>query len=270
MTLDSSPAGDHPPFDPERFRSTVLYYVSHRLRYPPRLIDAVAARTRLPRQGRVLDLGCGPGFLAIAFAALAGEVVGIDPDKAMLDVARSEATAAGTTVRWLAGSSFDLPPEIGRFDLVVMGRSFHWMDRSATLAALDLIVAPGGSIALFADRHDKTKENAWHAAMRAVADEFSPDHDFSKLRRSGRWDSHAAVLLGSPFRDVEALGVFERRDLTTDDIVGRALSMSNTAPHVLGTRRPLFEDRLRQELGALAPEGRFTEVVEYEALLARR
>lgn len=270
MTLDHSLAGDHPPFEPERFSSTVPFYLSHRLRYPPRLIDAVAAGTRLQRQGRVLDLGCGPGFLAIAFAALAGEVIGVDPDKAMLDVARSEAAAAGGTAQWLVGSSFDLPPGLGRFDLVVMGRSFHWMDRSATLAALDLIVAPGGSIALFADRHDKTRENAWHATMRAVADEFSPDHDFSKLRRSGRWDSHAAVLLNSPFRDVEALGVFERRDLTADDIVGRALSMSNTAPHVLGTRRALFEDHLRRDLATLAPDGRFTEVVEYEALLARR
>ena len=33
---------------------------------------------------RVLDLGCGPGSLAAPLARLAGEVVGLDPEPAML------------------------------------------------------------------------------------------------------------------------------------------------------------------------------------------
>ena len=42
-----------------------------------------------------------------------------------------------------------------------MGRSFHWMDRAATMAALDALVSPGGAVALFDDKQPRTEENLW-------------------------------------------------------------------------------------------------------------
>ena len=77
------------PFEARRFRTTADYYSRFRVPYPDRLIERVADRTGLKPGERVLDLGCGPAPLGVAFARLAGaDVIGVDPEPEMLDVAR--------------------------------------------------------------------------------------------------------------------------------------------------------------------------------------
>src|SRR6516162_11522159 len=60
-------------FQPRRFRSAAAHYLAGRPAYAPRLIGHVARFVGLGLDDRVLDLGCGPGVLAGAFAPLAGE-----------------------------------------------------------------------------------------------------------------------------------------------------------------------------------------------------
>jgi Methylase involved in ubiquinone/menaquinone biosynthesis len=90
--------------------------------------------TELDRAARVLDLGCGPGQLALALAPHAGEVVAVDPEPEMLRIAAENAAAAGLEIRFVEGSSADIGPGLdlgpGRFHLAVIGRAFHWMDRA--------------------------------------------------------------------------------------------------------------------------------------------
>ena len=57
-------------FQPRRFRSAAPHYLAGRPPYAPRLIRHVAHFTGLAPDARVLDLGCGPGMLAGAFALL--------------------------------------------------------------------------------------------------------------------------------------------------------------------------------------------------------
>ena len=78
------------------------------------------------------------------------------------------------------------------------------------------------------------------------------------------------VLLESPFSSVEKRSVVFRQTLTADEIVGRAYSMSVTSPEALGDNGPAFEAELRGALAAMAPDGRFDEVVEAVAVLAFR
>ena len=56
-------------FAPDRFQSNVPYYKEHRLRFPDELVAEAARRVGLAETDRVLDLGCGPGHLAIQLAA---------------------------------------------------------------------------------------------------------------------------------------------------------------------------------------------------------
>jgi SAM-dependent methyltransferase len=58
--------------------------------------------------GRVLDLGCGTGTLALLLADEGFEVTAVDPAKASLDVARAKPGAE--RVRWLHGDATALPP----------------------------------------------------------------------------------------------------------------------------------------------------------------
>src|ERR1700761_8159275 len=115
-------------FQPHRCRTAALHYLAGRPAYSPRLIGRVARLTGLGPEHRALDLGCGPGMLAGAFAPLVKEVVAIGPEPEMLRVAEAEFGGTGR-IRFIQGSSFDLSLELGRFRLVTMGRAFHWMDR---------------------------------------------------------------------------------------------------------------------------------------------
>jgi SAM-dependent methyltransferase len=62
----------------------VLHDVARRPNYAPSLIRIVKAQLHLSDQHRLLDLGCGPGWLAVTFAPFVGWVVAMDPEAAML------------------------------------------------------------------------------------------------------------------------------------------------------------------------------------------
>lgn len=57
---------------------------------------------------RVLDIGCGTGVFALLLAARGIEVVGMDPARASVDVARAK--PGSERVRWVYGDATDLPP----------------------------------------------------------------------------------------------------------------------------------------------------------------
>jgi len=265
--MPSSPVA---PFLPDRFRSAVPFYVEGRLNYPPRLIANIAKWLRLSPGDRVLDLGCGPGFLAIAFAKLGCDVTGIDPDKAMLAAAQAAAREQGVGCTFREGSSYDLSASLGRFRLVTMGRSFHWMDRPATLAALDGLLDPRGAIALFHDDHIRCRENRWTEALDEIRRRFEGPDDFAKSRQAGEVERHEIVLLASPFSRLERMAVTERRTLTLAGAATRALSFSSSSPEQLGDRRAAFEAAIREALAPFAVGEALTEIIEFSALIAKR
>jgi SAM-dependent methyltransferase len=258
-------------YDPHRFHTTVPFYARYRLGYPAALIDRVSRIMGLRPGDAVMDLGCGPGLLAIPFAQAGMKVTAIDPEPAMLDAAQDAARQAGVSLDLRLGSSFEWPFRIGPFRLVTMGRSFHWMDREATLTALDSLVTADGAVALFHDEHPHTAENAWRRVLRDIANRYGREtspHVLDSERPDYR--THESVLFDSPFDRLERAGIFVKREITADQIVGLAFSLSTTAPQKLGDRATRFEAELRAELGKLSPSGGFTEIAELTALIARR
>jgi hypothetical protein len=164
-------------------------------------------------------------------------------------------------VKLVQGSSYDLTAAMGPFRLVTMGRSFHWMDRAATLDMLDRIVTPDGGVALLHDAHPPVEENAWFKLVRDVADRFGRGDEAHVRERKGGHRRYEPFLFAS---------VTIRQPLTVDDIVGRAFSMSTCSPEKLDQRKDEFADQLAAALRELSPDGKFTEVAELVALLARR
>ncbi|WP_181789509.1 class I SAM-dependent methyltransferase [Streptomyces phytophilus] len=66
-----------------------------------RIADEFGAR-------RVLDIGCGTGVFALLLADRGIDVVGVDPARASIDVARAKPGSG--RVRWICGDATDLPP----------------------------------------------------------------------------------------------------------------------------------------------------------------
>jgi ubiquinone/menaquinone biosynthesis C-methylase UbiE len=88
------------------------------------------ALTCVPASRRILDVGCGTGYLLSRLAARAPQaevLAGIDAAPAMIEVAKGAAT--DDRVRFVAGTAERLPWPAATFDLVVSTTSFnHWAD----------------------------------------------------------------------------------------------------------------------------------------------
>ena len=121
-----------------------------------RLHHQIADRTAdlalacVPAPRRILDVGCGTGYLLgrlAAGAAQAEVLAGIDAAPAMIEVARD--AAADDRLRFVAGTAERLPWPAATFDLVVSTTSFdHWADQRAGLAQCARVLAPGGCLVL--------------------------------------------------------------------------------------------------------------------------
>jgi SAM-dependent methyltransferase len=256
---------------PGRFDSTVPYYARYRLGYPPRLIERVISLVGARPGEAVLDLGTGPGLLAIPFAAAGFRVTAADPEPAMLAAAGEAARAAGVTLELWLGGSHELSPGMGPYRLVTMGRSFHFMDRAATLVLLDQLISPDGAVVLFHDEAPKTAENVWRDVFGEVANHYglsAQPHVAERLVPDYR--AHESYLLDSAFCVVEGVSVVIRHSISIDDIVGRAFSLSTCSRGRLGERATAFEAELRAALAERSPSGTFTEIAEVAALVARR
>ena len=250
------------PFEPDRHSAAAAHYERGRPPYAPALIRRVAEVTGLGSRHRVLDLGCGPGPLARSFAPLAREVVAVDPSSEMLTQARALAGKAAN-IHFVAGSSYDLGPALGHFHLVVMGRSFHWMDRVDTLKRLDRLVEPAGAVALFHDSAPALPANAWRKVWRDIRERYEPNGE--PHRHDPNWIRHEAILLNSSFARVENFGVIERRALDVETLVQRTLSMSSTSTSHLGEKTAAMVAEIRATLADV-----HEEVVETAALVAWR
>ncbi|MFD5325158.1 class I SAM-dependent methyltransferase [Streptomyces sp. NPDC127092] len=98
-------------------------------------------------KGRVLDLGCGTGRLALGLAAAGHVVTGVDPAGASLQAARAK--PGSERVTWVEGTSADLP--VAAFDIAVMTShvaQFFVTDEEfgRVLADLKRALVPGGRL----------------------------------------------------------------------------------------------------------------------------
>ena len=88
-------------WDPSLYAGSAAYYVQGRVPYTQELVDALVAELTLDGSGRLLDVGCGPGSLALLLAPLFEHATGLDADPHMLAEAERQAAAAGDHQRRL-------------------------------------------------------------------------------------------------------------------------------------------------------------------------
>ena len=250
------------------FGSAVAYYAQYRPGYPQGLVDALAARAGLDGTQRVLDIGCGTGQITIPLARQAQAVVAIDPIAGMLARGRQAALAAGTgNITWLEGDSSQIAALAGPgADLAVFAASFHWTDRPAVLAALDGVLAPGGTVIVINDVLGDSELPDWVHAIDRIRVRY-----LGARRRAGTGIySHRDVLASSPFCAVDTLTWSWSRQLTVEEVTGLQLSYSFSTPALLGDRTPAFTRDVRAAVLDLYPAGVVTEPFRVEVLIAAR
>lgn len=253
-----------------RFDSSAPFYARYREPYPASFFLEVARREGLldpedrSTRARLIDIGCGPGSLAIGFAPYVRQCVGVDIETEMLAAARVEAARAGVHVDLIQARIEDLPRDIGCFQAVTVGRALHWFDRDEALAVLERVLDPTGWIAICGTRTQSAVAQGWIGKFHDLRRAWSSDPDESRYRIDlDEW------FRGSRFRKAEQVEVTESHRVTIADLIGRALSLSTTSPEVLGDRRPAFEAAMREALEPLSDGGMFDEQVTAIATVFR-
>jgi 2-polyprenyl-3-methyl-5-hydroxy-6-metoxy-1,4-benzoquinol methylase len=136
---------------------------------------------------RVLDVGCGDGFLAARLAQRISDVTAVDVDEPVLG--RAKTRFADEPIRWVPGDvlTIDLP----RFDAVVSNAALHHVaDTRAALTRFANLVNPGGTLAVITFVKPSLRNGMWHLTSwvaRGVA-----------IRLKGKWQHSAPIKWPPP------------------------------------------------------------------------
>ncbi len=102
---------------------------------------------RLPRSAKIgLDVGCGEGWLVRELSHRVDHVVGLDPDRASIDLARDE--GMGNGMSYVIGDLLSAPFSPSSFDVITCVAALHHTDEEAGMHQLADLLRPGGTLAI--------------------------------------------------------------------------------------------------------------------------
>jgi SAM-dependent methyltransferase len=126
----------------DSFGAAAQLYDAHRPRYPDQLIDDLLMQS--PHM--VLDVGAGTGIASGQLLARGVNVLAVEPDPRMAGVARNKG------IRVEIGTFESWDPAERRFDVVMFGQSFHWVNPDIGLPKAHRLLTSGGRLALMWNR----------------------------------------------------------------------------------------------------------------------
>jgi ubiquinone/menaquinone biosynthesis C-methylase UbiE len=235
-------AADHKAIIREEFtRQAEAYAAAAPIKDPERLKRLVEAVNPAP-DARVLEVATGPGHVAMAFAAVCREVVGLDLTAAPIAIANRAGRARGLeNVRFEVGDAEHLPFAAGEFDIAVCRFAFHHFENPAiVIAEMTRVCRPGGSVAiedLIASEH--SERAAYH-------------NRFEQLRDS----SHTRALPLSELTTMMASAGLEIVRFHSDRMVTPAevwLENAQTPPERAAETRAMLEQDLLHDLSGTYP-----------------
>ncbi len=130
-----------------RFFDPLVHFVMREERFKRALVEQAH-----PRPGqRILDLGCGTGTLALMVkeSEPEAEVVGLDADPEILEIAAGKAEEAGVGIEFDQALSTELPYGKRSFDTVLSTLFFHHLtgeDKRRTARGVKRVLRPGGEL----------------------------------------------------------------------------------------------------------------------------
>ena len=155
--------------------------------------DRVVAALALEPGGRVLDVACGTGGVALRAARAGADVTGIDISADQLAKARSAAAAERSRIRFDEGDCQELPYADAEFDAVASAFGFGAIfaaDHERTAAELARVCRPRGRLVLTA-----WPEDGWSEVHAKAGRTFPGEAD----AREWANEEHVRALLGDAF-----------------------------------------------------------------------
>jgi SAM-dependent methyltransferase len=252
-----------------RYEGAAPYYARGRLPYPAGLADDVQRALGLDRQGRLLDLGCGPGSATLLLAPLFEQTIGVDADADMIAQASAAGTAAGlTNVAWVTARAESLPHDLGRFRVILFAQSFHWMEPAQVAEAARRLVEPGGAVvfvyswSLSGDPADTSPHPVPpYDAMKELIGRYLGRPSGGGFAAKMHAQDETDVLSHAGFVGPQRVNVAGGEVVTSSiqDIIARYLSVSGSSPGAFGESLAAFVGEAETLLHRASPSGQFTE-----------
>ena len=218
-----------------------VYAVSPTVADPARIARLVEAIAPAP-ESRVLEVACGPGYLALAFGQRCREAVGLDLTDALLAISERKRQERGlANVRFQRGDAERLPFADGEFDVTVCRLALHHVEEPLrVLREMARVCRPQGKVAV---------EDLVSSEHRARADY---QNRFEHLRDR----SHTRTLSPSEMMGLfTAVGLEIERFYSGETVqnVERWLANSQTPPDRAKQVRVLIERDAREDLSGRRP-----------------
>src|SRR5581483_6716498 len=123
-------------------------------REPPPLVEELHELDRAAGR-KVLDYGCGNGYLLGLYARRGAEVYGLDVTDRAIELARSRFALIGLDGTFIRNDGATIPFESGTFDVVCsLGVLHHIPDPAPVVAELFRVLKPGGRLVVMLYNRD--------------------------------------------------------------------------------------------------------------------
>jgi SAM-dependent methyltransferase len=174
-------------------------------KYRPGLPESFYERvgTFIPSSGtRAVDLGTGPGIVAIELTKRGATVTGVDISQNQINAARDRAAQAGVADRctFVVAPAENTALPAGEFDLVTAGQCWGWFDEPAVLHEVDRLLRPGGWLIVPQDCYLPRLDDVARATERLIL-QYNPDWTMADF--DGLYPQRIDALIGGGFQFVE-------------------------------------------------------------------
>ena len=169
--------------------------------YPQELIDDIVALSDIPFDGRILEIGCGPGNATISFARRGYNILAIELGERLAALAARNCRAF-PAVQILNQPFEAWPVEERAFDLALAADAFHWILPQVGYPKVAAALKDSGSAAFFW-RAPVDPDTKLSRAIDAIYGETAPQFVNPNKRFSVEW------LVGIVSENFRSSGCFE-------------------------------------------------------------
>ena len=134
-------------------------YEKERPGYPNALFEDIIKFSKIPEDGRILEIGCGTAQATLPFAERGYAIHCIELGTNLAAIAKRKLSAY-SKVQVSVGKFEEYPLEERTFDLVISATAFHWIDPDIGYRKVAKVLRPNGTLALFWNKPVLTQVSA--------------------------------------------------------------------------------------------------------------